>query len=96
MENNFEKMMKPNPKGHYMGEPKEIEVEVLKVSEHEIIEKVDYPGGGFRYSHQYLENDVWKLCRHCGDRAGIPELSRGGGQHSVEHIQKYCSKYGTY
>jgi len=72
MENHFEKMMKPNPKEHYMGEPKEIEVQVLKISEREIIEKVDYPGGGFRYSHQYRENDVWK------------------------HIQKYCSKYGTY
>ncbi len=91
----FEKIKKPNPESHYFGQPKTIQVDAIKVSENEIIEKVNGPEG-IRYSHQYKGGGKWKLCRNCGDLAGIPKLSRGSLQHSVDHIKTYCSKYGQY
>ncbi|MCG2724867.1 MAG: hypothetical protein L6420_01200 [Elusimicrobia bacterium] len=96
MDECFEKIKKPNPQSHYFAQPKEIEVEAIKISEREIIEKVELPNNETRYSHQYKKENKWELCRHCGDLAEIPKLSCGGPQHSVEHIKKYCSKYGTY
>ncbi len=76
-----------------MPEPDEEVVEI--VSDGERIDKVETPLG-VRYSHRYKDGETWKPCFHCGDLAGIPPLSRGGGQSSVEAISKFCSHYGRY
>lgn len=74
----------PNP---YFGRLKKKKVLAKKISEREMVEKIEDPGGvTILYSHRYLEGKEWKPCKHC-----IPT----GPAISVEQIEK-CTEYGKY
>lgn len=86
----------PNPDGHYLGAPKTIKVLGRLISDREMVERVEMPQGGQRFSHRYFDGKRWKPCPHCGDLLNIPTMSRGGALPSIEHIAKSCSQYGKY
>ena len=90
----FEEMEIPNPDAHYILQPKTIKVLVVKISEREIVEKVDLTLDGDRFSHKFLKDgEGWKPCLHCGDLIGVP---LGGPLPTVDAVRASCSMYGKY
>jgi len=96
MNKKFKKVEIPNPKRHYVNEPKTISAEAISLSENErILKREDGPNGVY-YLHQYKSKDKWRKCSKCGDLLGRPPLSRGGTWPSVESIKESCSMYDKY
>jgi hypothetical protein len=93
-EERLEEIEIPNPDANHILQPKTIMVRGLKISEREMIEKVENPPEGDRFAHKYRkEGEEWKPCLHCGDVIGIP---LGDPLPSIDAVRETCSMYGKY